>query len=992
QLYRIKLFHRSILATFRNKKELELIEDDFNRLVDKDLNFILRQKYDQYLPSTIKQLKLQDQLIEKFDIILKVIQDELKVLKHQNTDYFQEMKHFLVANKQTVTGKPHDYIQKIVYTNLDITERQNKRFLQQIKDLSSVIELIDKITASRTKSMPLTADQEAQLEFLQNKYDHFYGIVQNSINAEILEEIDSIPVENRKEKFSRIQPILTHLEKNIENNLIKLEKEKYELEKKIEIITRKDEQKQVLTIDSQTTLGKDESIELKLATINAYIQQSKLESANVRVEYFAQQIQQCTNELKSLLLNHPLSVFIILSLQKTIDSLRSYEHQLHLALTRQDEQLNVLNRDLKENQNNDYLLDALAREELTQLQDQHTTLKHHHKMTTDLTQIITNTRVEVQAFSDRPKEKSAQMGYELMRNTIEWSRNEADEDQSLVNKLIKDKAVDISKHDDREIKLVLSSGSATQVQIESKLETIETDFDTFQVQMKNTAQFDTDVTKKTLKLYDLPETDQTRLFEPESRHIHQQYMDEKTIGDVSQQMTTEKTTKTKIELIDTGKQQLGMTKFEDNPKEEIPFKEDILGIEKEQTDLSSIVYYSSDQKEIEDRTLKSTEYNWDTDDQMEEQEIHDIVSTGKETPLPESTTPKSINEITYLMAENAIQALSGKQKSNLSIMSKINAAMDKLKDRLDQLSQEKTITKQSREEKKQIEVQIKELETTKTRKRLFDNRVVRFVDDIHVLGNRLNMAQDRVEEIELQLNILDKIAEVDKELIDPKLVKEKLYDHETLQSLRAQLRAEKSVHDAIQKTDTESKKTSQQSSSLMISERTQLMINLGPSKVAEESSEMDLLTPTKIVKIQRKPVLFERSEEEVTLNRIQLPETAKLVEKSINKTSITLNVISRDEILEKTIPSLPGAEVDTLAKDEELRASLKLHEVDEAIHKVDADKQLADLEDMKQSLKAVFEEVKNGPLGQTITKIQQNDVKQKQMSDDDNQGEIIEPK
>ncbi|CAF4553692.1 unnamed protein product [Rotaria socialis] len=297
--------------------------DSLETIKIEDLHKEIRHTYNINQMPMPNYLKTKNEkLIYMFNFILRFLQNKLNMIEQYRKELFDELEQFQTKS----SDKENFYSQQSIFIQNQLKINNHKKLSKFIKKFKI---LLNKIETINVKNL--------QYDFLYSKFDRLYEILVNKY-------LINLPA---KTNIRSIRDILSTNRKTLKKDLQEFDTTKNELLRKLNVLKKKEELKQRSRIKSI-------SQESQLSSLNAYVQQSKIEPLNIHHEFYAMKIQQISNDLDSTLdikTYHHLEIYQQFLDQQKVDNERKLKYiEDEIATARQYS-----------------LFDSLAREQMEDL-------------------------------------------------------------------------------------------------------------------------------------------------------------------------------------------------------------------------------------------------------------------------------------------------------------------------------------------------------------------------------------------------------------------------------------------------------------------------------------------------------------------------------------------------------------------------------------------------------------------------------------------------
>ncbi|UJR31391.1 hypothetical protein I4U23_018885 [Adineta vaga] len=344
--------HEKDMEKFYNKIErmqydlYQKIVDSANTMELAELNDAIKHRYniDQIQIPTYLQTK-NDQLIYKFNHILRYFHHESIMIEQYKNSFLHEMQRYLIESNE----KECSYFYQI-----NFVKNENK-----IDYYEKLLKTIEKIKILLNKLETIT-DTNIQHDFLLSKLEHLYKILLMNYQIKLPSTTD----------IESVRSMLNTVRKTTKKEIQRLDEIKNELSRKLDVHKKKEELTQRTKINEITQ-------EDQLSSLIAYIQQSIAEPFNLRHQFYSMKIRHIVNELVATIQTQTLEqrLSIIRTLGNTLEYVEHYRERLkELKDDNERESKNIAEQ--LSNTREYSVVDSLVREEVEDLMKQQNTVIH----------------------------------------------------------------------------------------------------------------------------------------------------------------------------------------------------------------------------------------------------------------------------------------------------------------------------------------------------------------------------------------------------------------------------------------------------------------------------------------------------------------------------------------------------------------------------------------------------------------------------------------
>jgi len=205
-----------------------LIADSSETINLEDLDNEIKPKYNLNQIPIPDYLKTKNEkLIYKFNLILRYLYDELKMIEQYKQDLLNEIERFLIDNENT-------YSQQIIFVQNEIKINNNEKLLRYIEKFKVLLNKLE-----------IMKDKNLQYDFLLSKLDRLYEIFMNNYQIKL----------PTKTNIDSIRTTLNNVRKMAKKEMQGFDITRNELVRKLDVLKKKEELKQRTKITSITQVN-----------------------------------------------------------------------------------------------------------------------------------------------------------------------------------------------------------------------------------------------------------------------------------------------------------------------------------------------------------------------------------------------------------------------------------------------------------------------------------------------------------------------------------------------------------------------------------------------------------------------------------------------------------------------------------------------------------------------------------------------------------------
>jgi hypothetical protein len=463
---------------------------------------------------------------EKFNFILRFLQDELTTIEQYKKDVINELERFIPEpiNPENLS------IQQIIYLQNEIKINKNEKLLNYIEKLKVLLNKLETIN-----------EKNLQYHFLFSKLDRLYEIFLTDYQIDL-------PI---KTNIPSIRQILNNIRKKTKKQLEEFDRIKTDLLQKLEVLKKKEELKQRTKITSTTEVNSSLFLiqDSQLSLLNAYIQQSDVEPFNIHHEFYAMKIQQIAKDFP-IQQSSPMN-----SLIKTIEHLRNYDQNLEKQKVIYESKLKSIAEEIAIAREYS-MVDSLVREQVEDLIREQKKLIQQQEWIIKMKTILNETLSLSISKSDRdesyelfkqrglrisfhphPQDYSCRLAIEMIIQSAEYERlsKRVSPQLLLLNQITSGQELIPS--------IAPSSCNLFQLAIKTDIHQ-EVPSSIFLVQNQTSASYQKDFTEQIAPL-----NSKTQILQTEINYLQKQHAEAIAIGDFTQQLAAERAIADKIQTI-----------------------------------------------------------------------------------------------------------------------------------------------------------------------------------------------------------------------------------------------------------------------------------------------------------------------------------------------------------------------------------------------------------------------------------------------------------
>ncbi|CAF3003205.1 unnamed protein product, partial [Rotaria sp. Silwood2] len=549
-----------------------------------------------------------------------------------------------------------------------------------------------------------------------------------------------------------------------------------ELLRKLDVLKKKEELKQPTMLTSITE-------EDQLSSLRAYTQQSEIEPLNIHHEFYAMKIQQITNDLVSMFHNKTpeSSLSNMSSFSKAFNHLKTYEQILNRQKINNENILKDIDDEISTAREYS-LFDSLVREQMDNLIRQQNEFTHNKQLIIKIQTILHETTNQFHSVfisnfeQDINQELLQQMKQRAIDVIIQSAQYERLSKRISPNLLVLHK---LTSEQELIPSILPCSVKLHQLEIQTSIQQ-ESPYQLFHFQYQSTTNFQKDFIQQISSLDSIDS--KQRILQNEINYLHKQYNEAIVIGDFTRQLAAEQIISNKFQMIES---------FQEKEKSQ---KTSPIEIQ-----IPSMI---DNQQSIEHKKSKTS------------------IKSSKISE--KSLDTNQVNEQIHELLINYDTILQQQIQNDREKLSQTQTDIVQIENQTDRLSS--THLEQGQNE-------------------IVHQQMIDFVEDLHQLRKSLEKFQqenDRTKQIDIQLQILDKIDQFDNQSI---------IDHKT-ENLRKHLHKEQKQQQQVSLILSSDKQTHHDTHIQIVPSLTHL--SESPMIVAEENKIKNISNQTTIKPATRK--------------------------------------------------------------------------------------------------------------------------------------------
>jgi len=208
-----------------------LIADSSETINLEELDNEIKHKYNLNQIPIPDYLKTKNEkLIYKFNLILRYLHDELKMIEQYKQDLLNEIERFLIDS----IDNENTYSQQIIFVQNEIKINNNEKLLRYIEKFKVLLNKLE-----------IMKDKNLQYDFLLSKLDRLYEIFMNNYQIKL----------PTKTNIDSIRTTLNNVRKMAKKEMQGFDITKNELVRKLDVLKKKEELKQRTKIPSITEVN-----------------------------------------------------------------------------------------------------------------------------------------------------------------------------------------------------------------------------------------------------------------------------------------------------------------------------------------------------------------------------------------------------------------------------------------------------------------------------------------------------------------------------------------------------------------------------------------------------------------------------------------------------------------------------------------------------------------------------------------------------------------
>ncbi|CAF4669063.1 unnamed protein product [Rotaria sp. Silwood1] len=666
----------------------------------------------------INQIEIPNYLKTKNEKLIHIFNFILRFL-HNQLKIIEQYKKNIFNELEQFQIKSIDNNENFYFQQITFIENEIK-----INNHKKLLRLIKKFKVLLNKLETIN-EKNLQYDFLYSKFDRLYDILMNNYQI-------NLPA---KTNIEFIRDTLRSNKKNLKKEMQEFDTTRNELLRKLEVLKKKEELKQRTML---TSINEEDH----LSSLNAYIQQSEIEPFNIHHEFYAMKIQQITNDLVSMFHSKTSdsSLFNTNQFSKSFDHLKTYEQILNKQKINNENKLKHVEDEISIARGYS-LFDSLVREQMDNLIKQQNEFAHHKELIIKMQAILNETINQFHSLfmfdfeHDKNQELLKQMKQRAIDTVIQSVQYERLSKRISPHLLILHK---LTSQQELIPSIIPCSAILHQLEIQTFIQQ-ESPYQMFHFQYQSSTNFQKDIVQQ-ISSFDSIDSINHQILQTEINYLQKQYDEASVIGDFTQQLAAEHIISNKLQMIESFQEQ-----------------------EKSQKDSQIEIQISStidNQQSVEYKKSKT--------------------SIKSSTINEKSLDTNQINEQIHELLNNYDTILQKHIKNDQAEFSKIQTDIDQIEIQTDKLSSAHTEQESNKIMHQQTIDTIEDLHQLSILVKQKDKIPLLIHNNLETSLEKFQQENNREKQIDVQLQILDKIDQLDNQFIN----------HKTLENLRKHLHEE----------------------------------------------------------------------------------------------------------------------------------------------------------------------------------------------------------